>query len=86
MTTETIHRTIIQVEVFSRGPFVSADFGDGDPFDLAAINYAICEGDCIGNVEQISSEEVPSDEVEANLLRIGNDGSFFTDDDDWDED
>jgi hypothetical protein len=77
-----IHRTVFQVEVFSRGPFVP-NGGDSDPFDLAEINYAITEGGCIGMVERVSSEIVPADKVEAEMLRIGNDGTFFDDDDDW---
>lgn len=72
-----IRRTVIQVEVFSEGPFY-ADGGENDPFDLAAINYAISEGDCIGSTDVVvDSEVVPPAEVEAHLLRIGNDGSFF---------
>lgn len=71
-----IHRTVFQVEVFSDGPLLLSGSSD-DPFDLAAINYAITEGDCIGSVETVSTEVVPTDKVEENLLRIGNDGTFF---------
>jgi len=42
-----------------------------------SINYAITEGSCVGNVEQVSSEIVPPERVKADLVRIGNDGSFF---------
>ncbi|MHB1711533.1 MAG: hypothetical protein ACYCV7_09035 [Acidimicrobiales bacterium] len=76
MTRPTICRTVFQVEVFSEAP-LPPDGGDMDPFNLAQINYAICEGDCIGNVEEATSEAVPDGEVEAHPLRIGNDGSFF---------
>lgn len=75
---DPIYRTVFTVEVFSRGPFESPD--DENLSDLAAIDYAINEGDCIGSVDQTSSELVPADEIEAHLLRIGNDGAFFTDD------
>jgi hypothetical protein len=76
-----IHRTVYTVEVFSRGPF-HPDGGDNDPFDLAEINYAITEGDCIGNVEISHQMIVPPEAVEGELLRIGNDGSFFDEDED----
>lgn len=72
----TIYRTVFQVEVFSDGPYV-ASHRDDDPFGLKDIDYSISEGDCIGNVEEISSEEVPTDKIEAELVRIGNDGTFF---------
>jgi hypothetical protein len=72
----SIYRTVFQVEVFSEGPF-QAEGGNDDPFDLATINYVITHGECIGNVEQVSQEIVPTDKVKAELLRIGNDGHFF---------
>lgn len=75
---EPIYRTTYKVEVFSEGPF-QPNAGPGDPFDLETINYEICEGPCIGNVEMVSAEVVPPEQVEAELLRIGNDGSFFED-------
>lgn len=74
--TEPIHRTTLTVEVFSRGPLTMGDC-DGDPFDLETINYLITEGPCIGNVEVTGTDIIPAGEVEAHLLRIGNDGTFF---------
>lgn len=71
-----VHRTVFTVEVFSEGPF-DADGSDDGPFPLAEINHAITDGDCIGMVDRVSAEPVPADELEAHLLRIGNDGSFF---------
>lgn len=71
-----IYRTVYQVEVFSEGPFQSAS-RDDDPFGLKDIDYAITDGDCIGNVELVSDEIVPPEKVEQELLRIGNDGTFF---------
>lgn len=71
-----VYRTVFTVEVFSEGPF-AAQGADHDPFSLAEINYAIVEGDCIGMVSETSSAPVPDAELEAHLLRIGNDGSFF---------
>lgn len=80
---DPIFRTVYQVEVFSEGPFEAAG-GDNDPFDLSAINYAICEGDCVGSVNQVSSEVIPSELVASELIRIGNDGSYF--DHEWEDD
>lgn len=73
--TDPIYRTVFTVEVFSEGPW------DGGS-NLTRIAYAIDEGDCIGNTEQTSAEIVPPDQVEAHMLRIGNDGSFFENDED----
>jgi hypothetical protein len=72
MTSEPIYCTVFRVEVFSRGPY-------NDPFDLAEINYAITDGDCIGNCERISSAIVPPEKLDDELCRIGNDGTFFDD-------
>lgn len=80
----TIYRTVFQIEVFSEGP-LDVEVDDNDPFNLKEIAYAITEGDCIGNVEQISSEAVRPDEVKGHLLRIGNDGHFFSGRHDVDE-
>ena len=77
--TSPVHRTTYTVEVFSRGPFVPAS-DDDDPFDLMAIHYAITEGDCVGNVERTHEMIVPPSALTSELLRIGNDGSFFTQD------
>lgn len=80
----TIVRTVFQVEVFSEGPF-SAGGTDNDPFGLNEIAYAITEGDCIGSIEEISSDVVPASKVTSELLRIGNDGSFFESAEDFDQ-
>lgn len=71
-----IYRTLYQIEVFSEGPF-DPGTAESDRSDLAAIDHAINEGDCIGSVVEVSSEVVPADEVHAHMLRIGNDGDFF---------
>jgi hypothetical protein len=71
-----VYRTVYQIEVFSEEPFEAR--GDStDPFDLQAISWAITDGECIGNVEQVTQEIVPTEKVKAELLRIGNDGHFF---------
>lgn len=73
--TEPIYRTVYQVEVFSEGPHRSVD--DPNMSDLEAISYDITEGPCIGDFTQVSSEIVPPEDVQAHLIRIGNDGTFF---------
>lgn len=73
---EPIYRTVFQVEVFSRGPFDLSTTPD-TVSDLAAIDHEISEGPCIGYIEQVSSEVVAPENVDAELIRIGNDGTFF---------
>lgn len=71
-----VYRTVFTVEVFSRGPYVVPEEFDA----LADISYAITDGPHIGWVEQTSQEIVPPADVEAHMLRIHNDGSFFEED------
>lgn len=76
-----IFRTVYEIEVFSEGPL---DLWEGEepenPNALQQIDYLITEGPCIGMVTWKSSERVPSHEVQTNLVRIGNDGEFFLND------
>jgi predicted oxidoreductase len=74
---EFIHRTVFQIEVFSRGSF-SPQKWFGDPFELGAINYAITVGGCAGNVERVSEEVVPAGHLKDELVRIGEDEEFFS--------
>lgn len=72
---DVIHRTVIQVEVFTNdGPYPARA---GNAWDLAQLAYDIDEGDCIGDYAVISTEVIAPEDVEAHMLRIGNDGSFF---------
>jgi hypothetical protein len=48
------------------------------------VGAAVTDGAHIGQIEQVSSEVVPPETVESELLRIGNDGSFFSTDDNYD--
>lgn len=74
-----IHRTQFTVTVLSDGPLELGDGdGDADPFDLLNINYAITEGDCIGFVEQTHEMPLPGEAVRGVLIQLGNDGTFFT--------
>jgi hypothetical protein len=74
-----VWQTVIKVTVLSEdGPI-------GDDVDLAGINYAISEGDCIGEVEITSRQRMDPRWVRRKLVAIGNDGTFFDSEDD-DED
>ena len=44
---------------------------------LDEIDYQITEGHCIGESKHVSSVEVPTCNIEAELQAIGNDGGFF---------
>ena len=78
-TRDIIHKTTFTVEVFSRGPY-------DDYCDLSQIQYDITEGDCIGNYFSVSQEIVDPAEIESEMIRIGNDGDFFDDGLDDDDD
>lgn len=43
------------------------------------ILYQIDQGESIGSTEIVSTEPVPEDKVNDELIAIGNDGSFFDD-------
>lgn len=82
MSQEPVYRTVFAIEVFSLGPYSPRDDS------LEGIAYEIMEGDCIGNYAEIESGIVPPEALEGELVRIGNDGTFFddpwADEDDWD--
>lgn len=71
-----VYRTVYQIEVFSEEPFTIPD-RINDPYGLEYISFQIVDGECIGDVKQVSQEIVPADKVRDELLRIGNDGHFF---------
>lgn len=73
---EEIVKTQFVITVLSRGPYV-IDYTDEDPFGLVGINYEITQGDCIGDVREITSKSLHPNSVQIELLNIGNDGSFF---------
>jgi hypothetical protein len=70
----TIYKTTFTVTVFSQ------DTPAVDLESLSAIEYAITEGDCIGDLAVASVEEVPEDTLRDELVAIGNDGTFFDND------
>ena len=77
----TIRKATITVTVLYDTE-TSDDF-DGDTLTLTDVAWAIDEGDCIGTYAQTAVEDVPADKVQAELRAIGNDGTFFSDGDDW---
>jgi hypothetical protein len=66
------YRTVIQVEVLSEYP-LNEMFQN----DLAAIAYAISEGDCSGEVTVTDSSELTGEEVAEALIAQGSDPGFF---------
>jgi len=79
-----ITRTIIHVEVFSRGPLVIPDYPEGgDLYDpLQGILADMIDGNKIGDWSIASTETITDPAtLRGHLARIGNDGSFFDDED-----
>jgi hypothetical protein len=48
--------------------------------DFYSLTY---DGPAIGGFTEMDREVVPPTDVEAVLIEIGNDGTFFTDEEDW---
>lgn len=73
-----IYKTEFKITILSEDQPFEVDQGySGDPFDLLLINSAITDGDCVGNVESLGSSVVPQENVEKELIALGNDGTFF---------
>jgi hypothetical protein len=70
-----VYKHIIQVVVLNEEKTLEQLVGDD--WNLKDIAYAITNGDAIGGVNHISTELVPNDRVEKELIDVGNDGSFF---------
>ena len=68
----TIHRTTVIIEVLHEGPVY-------DPSGPHQVAWDIDQGDHIGSFRVDGTEEIPAERVEAELVAIGNDGSFFGD-------
>lgn len=79
MSKDNIHRTIVTVTVLTDGPFhqVMSDESGGDDTDLLNLDYLISEGHGIGMVEVTSTMRLPAEAVHGELIRLGNDGEFF---------
>jgi hypothetical protein len=77
MSKTKIYKTTFKITVLTEDtPYVLSP-NDNDPFGLKALDYDICDGDFIGDIEDLGSEVIPSNKVIDELLAIGNDGSFF---------
>jgi hypothetical protein len=79
-----VYKHVVKITILSTDENVEDSFGNKD-WDLSDVQYAITEGDCIGSVDHDSTEEVPALEVEKELISLGNDGTFFDDLDDEDD-
>jgi len=53
---------------------------------LDDLQYEITEGDCLGMLKLVGTETVPPEKARDAMLELGNDGSFFEDRGDDDED
>ena len=53
------------------------DASDIGYMSLLDVAYMIDEGDWIGDYTVTQMDEVPQDKVNAELLELGNDGTFF---------
>jgi len=74
------YKTRITVEVLSERPY--------DEEDLDAIAYDVCDGDCVGTVENLGSVELSESDMVDALEEAGSDSSFFgigDVDDDYDD-
>jgi len=66
------YKTVYSVVVLSEEtPIHSYD-------DLAAIHYAITDGDCSGEVSKVSEEEVSAPEMAKLLIAQSSDPGFFS--------
>ena len=70
------YKTVIRVEVLSNYPY---DLGD-----LGGLHYDTTEGDCSGDFEVISQEELTKEEMSKALEDQGSDPSFLIPEEDLD--
>ena len=63
--------TVITVRVLS----TNEPFGEG--MSLAAMNYAISEGNCMGQLETAEEKELTGPEMAQRALDFGGDPGFF---------
>jgi hypothetical protein len=71
--TEKIHKTTIVVTVLSKGPLDFDSLGD--------LHEKIDTGPYLGNYAVKNDEILLPEKVKDECLELGNDGSFFGDDD-----
>lgn len=70
-----VYKHVVKVVILSET--ASLEECLGDEWNLQDIEYAITDGDCIGMTSHESTEIVADDDVENELIAIGNDGTFF---------
>lgn len=70
-----IFKHVIKVTILTEHEELESSLGS--EWDLSDLEYAITDGDCIGSVDHDSTEEIPTMEVERELISLGNDGTFF---------
>lgn len=74
-----IRRTVVRVELLRQGCSVEDEEGI-NPYDLTALQAVLKAPNCIGNIDvEVDDELVLPEDVEEELIRIGNDGTFFDD-------
>lgn len=76
-----IYKHVIKVVLLSETESLEECLGDD--WNLDDVEYAITQGDCIGQTIHESTDIIPSRAVEDELIAMGNDGTFF---DSFDED
>lgn len=72
-----IYKHTVIVTVLSEHDDLAKDCGD--EWDLESISYQITHGSCIGDYTYESVVLIPPQDLEAELIKIGNDGTFFDD-------
>lgn len=72
-----IYKHVVEVVVLSEDESLERCLGS--EWELSDLEQAISTGDCIGTYSHKETQELPADEVETELIAIGNDGTFFDD-------
>ena len=70
---------------FYKTTYTVTVLSEGEPVhphsDIGAVLEEMSDGGLIGDVEYTSAVEIPVSEIEAELVKVGNDGLFFDLDD-----
>lgn len=75
-----INKIVLRVTVLAQDDTLDESVNSIGDMSLESLARSMSEGDLIGTYSIQSSETVPADKVEDELLAVGNDGSFFSDD------
>lgn len=76
-----IIRTVFTVEILAPEKIDHVTSAD-DPTGLDYLKFLLLEGRCLGQVEWKSSEVVDPNKLVKKLISLGDDGTFFGDQDD----